>query len=316
MVLLKILKPIQTPLLWRNLQIQNGTLAVVTTCLLCQQQKRYAGHSKWANIKFKKMHKDNARAKVFGQLSREIIQAVKEKGADPVYNAKLEGLVLKARSSSMPKERIENSIKNALRSSYEKATQSLFQARGPMKCGLMIDVLAPNVIRTKNEIKTILKKNDATFISDGSVAFMFDHKGVVTIKDKLSKPSENGGDIVEVVADEHAIDQAEEIAIEVGAEDVHFSYNEQLDQRVIQFLCQPLEIQTIRKEMEEKHQQLEILSADVQYLAKSLVDLDEHNMTQADRLIELITNHPDVLNVYDNIVGYPSSTIKIDQTFT
>jgi len=224
--------------------------------------------------------------------------------------------VLKARSSSMPKERIENSIKNALRSSDEKATQSLFQARGPMKCGLMIDVLAPNVIRTKNEIKTILKKNDATFISDGSVAFMFDHKGVVTIKDKLSKPSENGGDGVEVVTGEDAIDQAEEIAIEVGAEDVHFTYNEQLDQRVIQFLCQPLEIQTIRKEMEENHQQLEILSTDVQYLAKSLVDLDEHNMTQADRLIELITNHPDVLNVYDNIIGYPSSTIKIDQTFT
>lgn len=40
-------------------------------------QKRWAGHSKWQNIKFKKMHKDNARAKIFGQLSREIIQAVK-----------------------------------------------------------------------------------------------------------------------------------------------------------------------------------------------------------------------------------------------
>ena len=77
-----------------------------------------------------------------------------------------------------------------------------------------------------------------------------------------------------------------------------------------------MEVQSIRKEIEEKHQQLEILSADVQYLAKSLVDLDEHNITQADRLIELIANHPDVLNVYDNIIGYPSSTIKFDQTFT
>merc|ERR1712137_1209461 len=89
-----------------------SSLAVLSTCQC--QQKRYAGHSKWANIKFKKMHKDNARAKVFGQLSREIIQAVKEKGADPAYNTKLEGLILKARSSSMPKDRIENSIKNAL----------------------------------------------------------------------------------------------------------------------------------------------------------------------------------------------------------
>merc|ERR1719378_1221702 len=143
---------------------------------------------------------------------------------------------------------------------------------------------------------------------------MFDHKGVVTIKDHLSKHSDN--DINDVVTDQNAIDEAEEIAIEVGAEDVHFSYNEQLDKRVIQFLCQPLEVQTIRKEIEENHQQLEILSADVQYLAKSLVDLEENNITQADRLIELIANHPDFLNVYDNIAGYPSSTIKIDQTFT
>ena len=78
MVLLKVLKSAtSTSALLNTVKHQDGRL-VLGFCY-CQQLhfKRYAGHSKWSNIKFKKMHKDNARAKVFGQLSREIIQAVK-----------------------------------------------------------------------------------------------------------------------------------------------------------------------------------------------------------------------------------------------
>ena len=82
MVLFKVFKSTTTTTLLTNaLKQQDGRLALSSVCACrCQQQlqfKRHAGHSKWANIKFKKMHKDNARAKVFGQLSREIIQAVK-----------------------------------------------------------------------------------------------------------------------------------------------------------------------------------------------------------------------------------------------
>lgn len=80
MVLLKVLKSTTTAsaALLKTFKHQDGRLTAVSACY-CQQLnfKRYAGHSKWANIKHKKMHKDNARAKVFGQLSREIIQAVK-----------------------------------------------------------------------------------------------------------------------------------------------------------------------------------------------------------------------------------------------
>lgn len=279
------------------------TLLLPVTCCCSNQQKRFAGHSKWANIKFKKMHKDNARAKLFGQLSREIIQSVKEKGSDSAYNPKLEALILKAKSSSMPKDKIETSIKNALRNSDEKNTQSLYQARGPLKCGLMIDVLTPNVVRTKHEIKGILKKNEATFITDGSVAFMFDHKGVVTVKDTFSAVTED---------EDEVFDKLEEIAIEIGAESVHFNYNFPLDKKVVQFLCMPLEVHTLRKAIEKDFIQLEMLSADVQYLPNTLIEMDENNIQQADRLIDIINAHPDVLNVYDNIKGYGSSTIKLD----
>ena len=81
------------------------------------------------------------------------------------------------------------------------------------------------------------------------------------------------------------------------------------------FICQPLETETLRRELQHNYKHLQILSADVQYIAKSLVELAEEHVTQADRLIEIIGDHPDVLNVFDNIDGYPSSTIKISQTF-
>lgn len=81
------------------------------------------------------------------------------------------------------------------------------------------------------------------------------------------------------------------------------------------FICQPLETESLRHELQENFKDLQILSTDVQYIAKSLVELSDDHVTQADRLIELIGDHPDVLNVFDNIDGYPSSTIKITQTF-
>ena len=84
---------------------------------------------------------------------------------------------------------------------------------------------------------------------------------------------------------------------------------------IFQFICQPLETEQLRRELRQQYEALDILSADVQYIAKSLVELSEDNVTQADRLIELIADHPDVLNVYDNIDGYPSSTIKMSQTY-
>ncbi|XP_057293816.1 probable transcriptional regulatory protein TTE1135 isoform X2 [Hydractinia symbiolongicarpus] len=263
-------------------------------------QARHAGHSKWSNIKFKKMIIDNARAKVFGKMSLEIIQAVKENGADPSHNSKLDGLILKAKSISMPKDKIETSIKNALRNSTEKRSKLLLQARGPGKCGLLLDVLTPNAARSKHEIKGILKKNEVTYIEDGSVLFMFEHKGVVAVDgDSLSK-SETEGVIKEM---------AEEIAIMIEAENVLFADND--GRKVFQFICEPMEVIRLQKQLQSEYSNLIIQSADVQYLAKTLIGLPDELMHKTDKLINTINEHPDVLNVYDNVIGYPSSTIKL-----
>uniref|UniRef100_T2M6X9 Translational activator of cytochrome c oxidase 1 n=1 Tax=Hydra vulgaris TaxID=6087 RepID=T2M6X9_HYDVU len=263
-------------------------------------QKRFAGHSKWSNIKFKKMHIDNARAKVFGKLSMEIIQAVKDNGPDVKFNSKLAQLVSKAKASCMPKEKIETSIKNALRETDEKYISFMLQARGPGKCGLIIDLFTPNPLRSKAEIKSILKKNDCTFIEDGSVAFMFERKGVVSVQENS-------------LQDLSSKDKAEELAILIGAESVEFNNINNVN--VVQFICDPLEFISVERAIIELHPNISILSADVQYLAKSLIDLTEEHVKRSDLVIEALSEHPDVLTIYDNIIGYPSTTIKRDVIF-
>ena len=44
-----------------------------------------SGHNKWSKIKNKKGSEDKRRGKVFTKLTREIIVAAKEGGADPDY---------------------------------------------------------------------------------------------------------------------------------------------------------------------------------------------------------------------------------------
>ena len=80
---------------------------------------------------------------------------------------------------------------------------------------------------------------------------------------------------------------------------------------IFQFICPPLEVENLLKRFLMDYKELDILSADVQYLAKSLVSISDDMMIKNDKLISVLTDHPDVLTVYDNIKDYPSKTIKL-----
>ena len=55
-----------------------------------------------------------------------------------------------------------------------------------------------------------------------------------------------------------------------------------------------------------------ISSANDERIAVKLIELNENQMVQADRLIDLLNAHPDVMRIFDNIKYYPSSTVKRD----
>eukprot|EP00112_Aurelia_sp_Birch-Aquarium-sp1_P002271 Seg1248.2 transcript_id=Seg1248.2/GoldUCD/mRNA.D3Y31 product="putative transcriptional regulatory protein" protein_id=Seg1248.2/GoldUCD/D3Y31 len=259
--------------------------------------KCMAGHSHWANIKFKKMHKDAERSKVFGKLSLEIITAVRENGPDQMSNSKLDGIISRAKAAKMPKDSIEAAIKSALRAGNEAGVQMLMEVRGPGRCGLLLDILSPNLKRTRPELKTILKKYGGVPSEEGSVSFMFQHKGLVTVEATNEKATDKS--------------EVEDAAILSGAENFYFDEDDE-GKKVIRFVCGPLEVRSLQDALSSEHG-FTVVAANEEQIAKDLIELDENHMTQADKLIDHLSSHPDVMRIFDNIKHYPSSTFKIDQ---
>ena len=162
-----------------------------------------AGHSKWANIRFRKGAQDAKRGKLFTKLIREIMVAARAGGADPTSNPRLRSAMDKAKFQSMPKDNIDRAIKRGSGEDdgavYEEVR---YEGYGPGGVAVMVDGLTDNRNRTVAEIRYAFSKHGGNLGADGSVAYLFTHTSL------LSYPS--GSDE----------DKIMEIAIAAGALDV------------------------------------------------------------------------------------------------
>ncbi|MBQ8410897.1 MAG: YebC/PmpR family DNA-binding transcriptional regulator, partial [Ruminiclostridium sp.] len=167
-----------------------------------------SGHSKWSTIKRKKGEKDGARAKVFTKISREIIVAVKEGGADPSSNSKLAQLIQKAKSNNIPNDNIDRLLKKASgdaeKTNYEDC---VYEGYGPNGVALIVECLTDNRNRTAGEIRHYFDKFGGNLGTSGCVSFMFSTKGIVVLDNE-------DGDIDE--------DKAMEDILEAGGDDFSF----------------------------------------------------------------------------------------------
>ena len=142
-----------------------------------------AGHSKWAGIKHKKAIVDSRRGKLFTKLARAITVAAKEGGGDIVGNAALGLAVQKAKDASMPKDNIERAIakgtgEGADTESYEAV---MYEGYGPGGVAILVEALTDNRNRTGSEVRHAFAKSGGSLGEPGSVAYLFDKKGVVVV---------------------------------------------------------------------------------------------------------------------------------------
>ena len=140
-----------------------------------------SGHSKWSTIKRKKGAIDAKRSKIFSRIVKEIMIAVKEGGnSDPESNPRLRVCIANAKSVNMPKDNIARAISKA-----EKDTSSFaemtFEGYGPGGVAIFVDCLTDNNLRTVGAIRAIFKKREGTLGTNGSLAFIFERKGIFTI---------------------------------------------------------------------------------------------------------------------------------------
>lgn len=235
-----------------------------------------AGHSKWANIRYRKGRQDAARGKLWGKLTREVIVAAREGGGDPDTNARLRNAVQAARDANMPNDNIERAIKRGTGElegvRYEEA---MYEGYGPAGVALLIHVLTDNTNRAVAEIRSLMTKQGASLGEAGCVAWMFDKKGLVIV-DK---------DAVE----EEALLEA---ALEGGAEDMR----EEDD---------TFEITTAFEDLQEVRAAVEALGvepsqATISMVPQSTVPVPDNQARKVLALLDALEDHDDVRQVYAN----------------
>jgi YebC/PmpR family DNA-binding regulatory protein len=160
-----------------------------------------SGHSKWSSIKHKKGAADAKRGKLFSKLARAIIVAAREGGGDPASNLALQNAIEKARSYSMPKDNIERAIARGAGADGEGDAYEpiVYEGYGASGVALIVEALTDNRNRTAAEVRHIFAKHDGNLGGSGSVAYLFERRGIVLVdadgvdEDELTLAAADGG---------------------------------------------------------------------------------------------------------------------------
>ncbi|MBS2034366.1 YebC/PmpR family DNA-binding transcriptional regulator [bacterium] len=236
-----------------------------------------AGHSKWKNIRLKKGRVDAKKGAIFTKLSRDILIACKQGGGpDPEANYRLKDAILRAREASMPRENIERALEKA-RGGGEGAEldEVVYEGYGPAGIAIMVEAATNNRNRTAAEIRLIFSKNAGTFGESGCVAWLFEKKG------QISGP--NAG------LDE---DGLMEKAIEAGADDL------EMDEENFIISCDPTSLHEVRTALVAN--KVPVKSSELTMIAKTSVEVGVADAPAVLKLMDLLEEHDDVLNVYTN----------------
>ncbi len=163
-----------------------------------------SGHSKWSTIKRKKGAIDQARAKIFTKLGREIQVAVKHGGPDPASNPRLKDVIAKAKSNNMPNDNINRSIAKASGASADENFEEItYEGYGPNGVAVIVRALTDNKNRTAGEVRHAFDKNGGNLGTTGSVSFMFEDKGsILVLKENIEDEDQFMMDALEAGADD------------------------------------------------------------------------------------------------------------------
>ena len=235
-----------------------------------------SGHSKWASIKHKKAVVDSRRGKLFTKLARAITTAARDGGGELEGNPALQLAVQKARDASMPKENIERAIaKGTGAGSDADAIQSvMYEGYGPGGVALLIEATTENRNRTGAEVRHLLTKHGGSLGEPGSVAYLFDKRGLVVVD-------------AQRYGDDDLLP-----AIEAGALDIAE------DAGVFEVLTEPAELTAVRAALDEAG--VEVESASVAWLPKARVAVAEDDAPKLMRLIDALEDSDDVDAVHAN----------------
>ena len=235
-----------------------------------------SGHSKWATTKRKKAVIDSKRGKIFTKLIKEITISARQGGGDSAGNPRLRLAIDNAKAANMPADNIERAVKKAT-GELEGQTYSelTYEGYAPAGIAIIVDVATDNKNRTVAEVRHIFSKHGGGMGESGSVAWMFNKKGVITLPNQGKTEDE----IMEIIIDAGADDmQTEEDFFEVQTSLENF--------------------ENVRKALLDK--KITVENASLQWVAKNTIPINGEDAEKVIRLIETLEDNDDVQNVFTN----------------
>ena len=234
-----------------------------------------AGHSKWANIKHRKAAQDAKRGKIFTKLIREITTPARIGDPDPANNPRLRAAVTAALTSNMTRETINRAIaRGAGGGDGEQLETIVYEGYGPAGSAVMVECLTDNRNRTVAEVRHAFSKSGGNLGTDGSVAYLFSKKGLLTF----------------VGVDEDALMDA---ALEAGADDVVTE-----EDGSIEVYTTPNDFGTVLDALEAAG--FKAQNAEVTMIPSTEAELDAETAPKLMRLIDMLEDLDDVQEVYHN----------------
>ena len=244
-----------------------------------------SGHSKWHSIKHQKGVADARRGQLFTKLTREIIVAVREGGSNPDTNFRLRLAVQRARDSNMPMDNIERSIKKGSGELEGMTlTEVILEGYGPSGTAILVEALTDNRNRTIQDVRGAFTKHGSSLGENGCVSWIFDARGVITVKiDRLD-------------ADDLALN-----AIDAGADDV------KIESDYVEIYTMPEDLETVRSALEAK--KIPIASAELLKVPKTMVQLDDKAAMQTLKLLDKLEELDEVQHVSSN-ADFPDAVLE------
>jgi len=235
-----------------------------------------SGHSKWHNIRLKKEKVDQVRGKLFSKLAREIAVAAKEGGGDPDGNPRLRTAIDHAREAGMPNDNIQRAIQRGAGGAEGATFETItYEGYAPGGVAVLVEVLTDNRNRAASDVRNLFTRYGGALSEAGSVSWMFDRQGLITIDRSKAKE-----------------DDVLSTALEAGAEDVRTSGD------VYEIVTPPDRFFKVKQAVERAR--LPIVSADIMMVPKTTVRVEGKEAQQVLRLMDALEDHDDVQHAYAN----------------
>lgn len=216
-------------------------------------------------------------SKAFNRVRKEIEIAVKAGGPDQKSNSKLRIAIQNAKSVNMPKDKVEAAIKRASSKDTSGYVEIIYEGYGPHGIGVVVECATDNPTRTVANVRHTFKKHEGSLGTTGSIAFMFERKGLF----KAVKSANTD------------LDNLELELIDFGLDD--FSHDDEFIYIYVPFH----EYGSMQKALEERN--IEIKATELQYLPVNYKELSEEQKKEVQELIEALEEDDDVQSVYHNM---------------